>query len=123
MSLAIELAKSGEALKSGPWGLAIVLILCVACYFLFKSMSKHLKKVRDEFPVDEPRPATSAARPAAGPPQIATSIQIASSIQVASPAQVAAAARVVAAAQVVKPAQVVEARQIEAPEQPQPPVG
>jgi hypothetical protein len=37
---------TGECLKSGPWGLAIILILGIACYFLFKSMSRHLKKVR-----------------------------------------------------------------------------
>jgi hypothetical protein len=43
-------APSGEAAKSGPWGLAIILILCAACYFLFKSMSKHLRKVREGFP-------------------------------------------------------------------------
>jgi hypothetical protein len=46
------LAKSGEAAKSGPIGLAIILVLCIACYFLFKSMSKHLKAVREDFPSD-----------------------------------------------------------------------
>jgi hypothetical protein len=45
---------SGESKKSGPIGFAVILVLCVACYFLFKSMSKHLRKVREEFPVDEP---------------------------------------------------------------------
>jgi hypothetical protein len=44
------LAKSGEAAKSGPIGLAVILILCIVCYFLFKSMSKHLRKVREEYP-------------------------------------------------------------------------
>jgi hypothetical protein len=48
-------AKSGEAVKSGPWGLAIILVLCVACYFLFKSMSKHLRRVREQFPTQEPQ--------------------------------------------------------------------
>lgn len=48
------LAKSGEAAKSGPIGLAIILILCIVCYFLFKSMSKHLRKVREEFPGEQP---------------------------------------------------------------------
>jgi hypothetical protein len=43
-------AKSGEAAKSGPIGLAVILILCIGCYFLFKSMSKHMRKVREEFP-------------------------------------------------------------------------
>jgi hypothetical protein len=38
---------TGECLKSGPWGLAIVLLLGVACYFLFKSMSKRIKRVKD----------------------------------------------------------------------------
>lgn len=42
-----------EAKKSGPIGLAVILLLCVACYFLFKSMSKHLRRARDHFPADE----------------------------------------------------------------------
>jgi hypothetical protein len=46
------LARSGEGWKSGPIGLAVILALCVAVYFLFKSMSKHLRKVREEFPTD-----------------------------------------------------------------------
>jgi hypothetical protein len=67
------LAKSGEAVKSGPIGLAIILILCIACYFLFKSMSKHLKTVREDFPKgesDEPpaQPADAAAPPVETPP-------------------------------------------------------
>ncbi|HEU5008551.1 MAG TPA: hypothetical protein VFT67_16385 [Jatrophihabitantaceae bacterium] len=55
-TLAVELAAkgpTGEAAKSGPWGLAIILILCAACYFLFKSMSKHMRKVREGFPVQD----------------------------------------------------------------------
>jgi hypothetical protein len=48
------LAKSGEAAKSGPIGFAVILVLCVLCYFLFKSMSRHLKRVREDFPKDEP---------------------------------------------------------------------
>lgn len=48
------LAKSGEAVKAGPIGLAVILLLCIACYFLFKSMSKHLKRVRENFPTDLP---------------------------------------------------------------------
>lgn len=58
------LARSGEGWKSGPIGLAVILALCVAAYFLFKSMSKHLRKVRDEFPVGGERPAGPAAEPA-----------------------------------------------------------
>lgn len=54
---------TGEAAKSGPWGLAIILLLCAGCYFLFKSMSKHLRKVREEFGQDEPKPPAPAAEP------------------------------------------------------------
>ncbi len=43
-------SSGGESKKSGPIGLAVILVLCVACYFLFKSMSRHLRKVREEFP-------------------------------------------------------------------------
>ena len=67
------LAKSGEAAKSGPIGLAVILILCIVCYFLFKSMSKHLRKVREEFPgqqssVGVPAKPSPAAGPSAGTP-------------------------------------------------------
>ena len=71
MNLALELARSGEGLKSGPIGFAVILVLCVASYFLFKSMSKHLKKVREEFPVDastSPPAPTTPAHPASEEP-------------------------------------------------------
>jgi hypothetical protein len=55
-------AKGGEAAKSGPIGLAVILVLCIAVYFLFKSMSKHLRRVREEFPTDEA--GQSASQPA-----------------------------------------------------------
>lgn len=58
------LARTGEGQKSGPIGFAVILVLCVAAYFLFKSMSKHLKRVREEFPTDE-KPAAEQA-PLAG---------------------------------------------------------
>lgn len=61
---------SGESKKSGPIGLAVILVLCVACYFLFKSMSRHLRRVREDFPAGGAgSPAGTAApgdRPAAG---------------------------------------------------------
>jgi len=44
---------SGESKKSGPLGLVIIIALCVGCYFLFKSMSKHLRHVREDFPAAE----------------------------------------------------------------------
>jgi hypothetical protein len=65
MLLADALAKTGEAAKSGPIGLAIILILCVGCYFLFRSMAKHLRKVREEFP-QEPSSEESPASTGTG---------------------------------------------------------
>jgi hypothetical protein len=53
MILADFVAKTGEAAKSGPIGLAVILILIIVCYFLFKSMSKHMRIVREQFPDDE----------------------------------------------------------------------
>lgn len=48
----------GESKKAGPIGLVVILLLCFACYFLFRSMSRHLKRVREQFPSDEqPRSA------------------------------------------------------------------
>jgi hypothetical protein len=55
---------TGECQKSGPLGLALILLLCVACYFLFKSMSKHLRRVREEFPYR----GGTASRPVDEPP-------------------------------------------------------
>jgi hypothetical protein len=62
------LAKTGEAAKSGPIGLAVILILCIVCYFLFKSMSKHMRKVREEFPVDTPAEEPRSSQPPADKP-------------------------------------------------------
>jgi hypothetical protein len=42
----------GESKKAGPIALLVILLLAIACFFLFRSMSKHLRRVRDEFPVD-----------------------------------------------------------------------
>jgi hypothetical protein len=64
MIYADVLAKSGEAAKSGPIGLAVILVLCVLCYFLFKSMSRHLKTVRENFPKPEARPMAAQGREA-----------------------------------------------------------
>ena len=55
------LAKTGEAAKAGPIAFAVILVLCVACYFLFKSMSKHLKRVRENFPADPAATAQTSA--------------------------------------------------------------
>lgn len=54
-------APSGEAAKSGPWGFAIILLLAIAFYFLFKSMSRHLRRVREQYPDDVPAQGGEAA--------------------------------------------------------------
>jgi hypothetical protein len=74
MLVAEVMAKSGEAVKSGPIGFAVILVLCVVCYFLFKSMSKHLKSVREGFPSDAKpaEPETQAESVAADEPTPAT---------------------------------------------------
>ena len=57
----VVLLADSEVKKAGPLALAIVLALFIACYFLFRSMAHHLRKVRTEFPVD-----SSSAEPPSG---------------------------------------------------------
>lgn len=66
LELAAARPTGGEGVKSGPIALATILVLCVVAYFLFKSMSKHLKKVRDEFPTDRAEPPGSGQWPDEG---------------------------------------------------------
>ncbi len=65
MIVGAVLARSGEGWKSGPIGLAVILVLCIACYFLFTSMSRHMRKVRESFPDSSP---TQVNQPAGPPP-------------------------------------------------------
>ena len=58
----VLLADSGEAKKAGPLAFAIVLVLFIACYFLFRSMTRHLRKVRTEFPVGASSPEPPAGK-------------------------------------------------------------
>jgi hypothetical protein len=44
---------ASESGKAGPLGLLVLVLLCLACYLLFKSMSRHLRKVREEWPGDQ----------------------------------------------------------------------
>ncbi|MDT4941738.1 MAG: hypothetical protein QOJ34_1827 [Pseudonocardiales bacterium] len=78
------LAKSGEAVKSGPIGLAVILILCIGCYFLFKSMSKHMRKVREEFPGEDGQQPDAGMPPA--DPVPAPSVEAPSTQSTAGPA-------------------------------------
>jgi hypothetical protein len=57
----------GENRKAGPLGLAIILLLAVACYFLFRSMSRRLRRVRENFPVDQSGEPPAPTRPRPGP--------------------------------------------------------
>ena len=63
----VLLADSGEAKKAGPLALAIVLVLFIACYFLFRSMTRHLRKVRTEFPVGASSNEPPAGKSSDGP--------------------------------------------------------
>ena len=49
----------GESKKAGPIALLVILLLAIACFFLFRSMSKHLRRVRDDFPAGDRAPASS----------------------------------------------------------------
>ena len=64
-------APTGEGAKAGPIALLVILLLCIACYFLFRSMTKHLKKVREEFPGEPPPepPSDLQPEPPAEPPR------------------------------------------------------
>jgi hypothetical protein len=48
--------------RGSPIGLFVVLVLCIAVYFLWKSMNRHLKRVPPSF---DPPPSEGVARPEA----------------------------------------------------------
>lgn len=48
--------------KAGPVALFVIVLMCIAAYFLFRSMSRHLRRVPEEF-------APSTAEGAELPPQ------------------------------------------------------
>jgi hypothetical protein len=49
-----------DAGKGSPIGILVVLVLCVAVYFLYRSMSRHLRKVPPTFDPPEDHPAEQA---------------------------------------------------------------
>jgi len=51
------LASGGSGLGAGFIAFLVVLVLCVASYFLFRSMNRHLRKVPASF---EPPPTEQA---------------------------------------------------------------
>jgi hypothetical protein len=62
---------TGESVKSGPIGLVVIILLCIGCYFLFKSMSKHLRRVREEFPSQLPGDSPDVSGPASAREDVA----------------------------------------------------
>ena len=67
-SASAVLAATGEAAKAGPLAVVVIAVLCLACYLLFRSMSRHLRKVREQFPGDQ-RPEHRGDGTGDGPPQ------------------------------------------------------
>ncbi|MHA3703167.1 hypothetical protein ACXR2U_13395 [Jatrophihabitans sp. YIM 134969] len=62
-----------ETHKAGPIAVVVIIVLCVACFILFRSMSKHLRRVREEFPGTEtpgPEGGASAAGEPTGPDEM-----------------------------------------------------
>jgi hypothetical protein len=51
-----------DAGRGSPIGLFVVLVLCIAVYFLWKSMNRHLKRVPPSF---DPPTSEGIARPEA----------------------------------------------------------
>ena len=50
--------------KAGPVALFVIVLLCVAAYFLFRSMSRHLRRVPVDF---DPAMGTSTSAPVEPP--------------------------------------------------------
>jgi hypothetical protein len=73
LALLADDSGGGESKKAGPIALVVILLLCVACYFLFRSMSRHLRKVREQFPVDDAKPPERPADDRPAPPTMPNS--------------------------------------------------
>ncbi len=69
--MSATLAAGADAGKASPIGLLIIVLLLIASYFLFRSMSRHLRKVPPEFGPEltdtgiESRPPAADIRPPA----------------------------------------------------------
>jgi hypothetical protein len=60
-------AAGDDQQKAAPLGLFVLLLMGVGCYFLFKSMSRHLKRVREDFPVRSSAVPTPTNTPGSAP--------------------------------------------------------
>lgn len=68
-SLAVaQLLADAPTGKAGPIGLFVIVVLCVACWFLFRSMSRHLKRVPESFDEDPGGNTTAGDVPPPGAP-------------------------------------------------------
>ena len=65
----IFFAAGEDQQKAAPLGLFVLVLLGVACYFLFRSMTRHLKRVREDFPAGSPtRPGGGGPHPGPAAP-------------------------------------------------------
>jgi hypothetical protein len=67
---AAVLADGGGALGAGFIAFLVVLALCVASFFLFRSMNGHLKGLPGRFPTAPDADAEPAVPPAETPPTV-----------------------------------------------------
>lgn len=54
--------------KAGPVALFVIVLLCVGSYFLFRSMSKHLRRVPEDFAPPTAEGAADNAQSQPAPP-------------------------------------------------------
>lgn len=70
MSAHTVLASAADAVvaapngKAGPVALFVIVLMCIAAYFLFRSMSRHLRRVPEEFAPATPEGAELPTQPA-----------------------------------------------------------
>ena len=65
LPLAVDVAPG----QSGPVGLLVIVVLCVGCVFLFRSMTRQLKRVPRSFDSqgNPPGPSSTDAQPVTPP--------------------------------------------------------
>jgi hypothetical protein len=66
---ATVLADGDSAFGAGFIAFVVVMALCLACYFLFRSMNRHLKGLPTKFPQAPPAESETTEPPAETPAQ------------------------------------------------------
>jgi hypothetical protein len=64
VSSTLPVAVEVGAGQSGPIGLLVIVVLCLFCVFLFRSMTKRLKRVPRSFDTPKPSSAQQSVSPA-----------------------------------------------------------